>query len=280
MALPTTDSSTSTWRRINRSDIEWEDTYPPGHSEVVPVRWLSKQDPHIAEAKLSPGFVSLAHWHPSDVIYLFTEGSLRMPAEPGVASLAPVSEADDAVVADGVLYEAGDIRWVRGGTPYGPELVGPDGARFYVFSFGGEPEVGVLPTDPAPVSIDFNSESSWRARWADGIWESARLDGHDLEISFRVLGDVGVHAILIRLEAGTEIPAHWCDTKTLMVPVSGAFSIEGEGTYQEGNIRVCERRSTSGPLHVGKNGAEFVHISSGGPLFMTLGVPGLTSAHS
>ena len=263
MEQSATTPSTTGWRRVNRSDIEWEDTYPAGHSSVVPVRWLSTQDPYIAEAKLSPWFVSLAHWHPFDTIYMFTEeGSMRMPAEPGEFSLDPVSEADDSVVADGVRYQYGDIRWVRGGTPYGPELIGPEGARFFVFSFGGEPTMG---EDLAPVAADFGTPRHWRATLGEGEWHL--IDRPDLDLEYQVLGDVGVHALLIRLGADSVVPAHWCDEYTVIVPYRGSFTIEGEGAYELGDVRICDRRTTYGPIRAGGEGAEFVQISPNGPLF-------------
>jgi hypothetical protein len=56
------------------------------------------------------------HWHPHDTIYIVKSGELIIESEGS--------------------YRPGDVRWVNGGRPYGPETAGPDGCEFYIMSTG------------------------------------------------------------------------------------------------------------------------------------------------
>jgi hypothetical protein len=60
--------------------------------------------------RLGPGASSPRHWHPSDTVYIVRKGELVIPGEGS--------------------YREGEVRWVRGGTAYGPEMGGPDGVEF------------------------------------------------------------------------------------------------------------------------------------------------------
>jgi hypothetical protein len=73
-----------------------------------------------------PNYVGKVHWHPVDTLYIIRAGQFIVQGEG--------------------TYEAGDIRWVKAGTPYGPESAGPDGCEVYLIAAGVFP----LPTfDPA-----------------------------------------------------------------------------------------------------------------------------------
>ena len=80
--------------------------------------------------RLGPGAASPRHWHPSDTVYIVRRGELVIPGEG--------------------TYREGEVRWVRGGTAYGPEMGGPDGVEFWFVSMGAfgtfDPDV----TPPPP----------------------------------------------------------------------------------------------------------------------------------
>ena len=72
-----------------------------------------------------PNYVGKVHWHPADTVYVVRRGQFIVEGEG--------------------TYEPGDIRWVKAGTPYGPERAGPDGCEVLLVAAGTFP----LPThDP------------------------------------------------------------------------------------------------------------------------------------
>jgi hypothetical protein len=77
--------------------------------------------------RLGPGASSPRHWHPSDTVYIVRRGELVIPGEGS--------------------YREGEVRWVRGGTAYGPEMGGPDGVEFWFVSMG---PFGTIDPDVTP----------------------------------------------------------------------------------------------------------------------------------
>jgi hypothetical protein len=72
-----------------------------------------------------PNYVGKVHWHPADTVYVVRRGQFIVDGEG--------------------TYEVGDLRWVKAGTPYGPERAGPDGCEVLLIAKGTFP----LPThDP------------------------------------------------------------------------------------------------------------------------------------
>ncbi len=75
---------------------------------------------------LPPNYVGKVHSHPADTVYVIRRGQFIVEGEG--------------------TYEVGDIRWVKAGTPYGPEGAGPEGCDVMLIGSGSFP----LPTnDPA-----------------------------------------------------------------------------------------------------------------------------------
>lgn len=66
--------------------------------------------------RFAPGQRGEPHWHPSDTLYVFLEGSLT--------------------IEDEATYTAGEVRFVNGGFAYGAEIGGPDGCLFIFISLG------------------------------------------------------------------------------------------------------------------------------------------------
>lgn len=66
-----------------------------------------------------PHYVGKVHWHPTDTIYVIRKGQFIVEGEG--------------------TYEVGDIRWVKAGTPYGPEKAGPDGCEVMLIGAGKFP---------------------------------------------------------------------------------------------------------------------------------------------
>lgn len=66
--------------------------------------------------RFPPDYVAPSHWHPSDTVYIITQGLFIVEGEGE--------------------YRPGQIRWVGGGYAYGAETAGPEGCEFYLLSLG------------------------------------------------------------------------------------------------------------------------------------------------
>jgi hypothetical protein len=66
--------------------------------------------------RFAPHYIAPSHWHPSNTIYIITQGVFNVEGEK--------------------TYYPGDVRWIRGGYPYGAESAGPEGCEFYLASLG------------------------------------------------------------------------------------------------------------------------------------------------
>jgi len=107
----------------------------PDPVDGSPLTWRRTLiEPHTGHAvfhvRFGPDQRGEAHWHPSDTLYVFLEGSLRVEGE--------------------AEYHAGQVRFVRGGFAYGAEVGGPEGCEFLFVSLGEygrfDPDV-----DPPPL---------------------------------------------------------------------------------------------------------------------------------
>lgn len=86
-----------------------------------PVTWRKTLvDPESGHAvflvRFGAGQRGEPHWHPSDTVYVFLEGSLTVEGE--------------------ATYQAGEMRLVEGGFAYGAEVGGPEGCTFLFISLG------------------------------------------------------------------------------------------------------------------------------------------------
>jgi hypothetical protein len=107
------------WQRIRLNDVPWQ---PLEDHPGISTKFLGEnQDtgPWALHVRFEPECGDPPHWHTSDTIYVITAGEM--------------SFGDEGV------YGVGDVRWVRAGTFYGPELAGKDGCEFLLISSGGPP---------------------------------------------------------------------------------------------------------------------------------------------
>ena len=128
------------WRRPSggpdlgpRRVIHIDDTRPAERNEANPpsaisLRPLTGEDSELAVLIFTfpPHYVGKVHWHPADTVYVVRRGQFIVEGEG--------------------TFEVGDIRWVKAGTPYGPESAGAEGCDVMLIAAGSFP----LPTyDPA-----------------------------------------------------------------------------------------------------------------------------------
>jgi redox-sensitive bicupin YhaK (pirin superfamily) len=89
-------------------------------SDKVQVQFLGEDwesGPWIVPNRFPPNCKAAKHAHNFDTIYYILKGTMSFNDGSG-------------------WYSAGDLRWVRKGTTYGPEEAGPDGCEFLLVSYG------------------------------------------------------------------------------------------------------------------------------------------------
>ena len=107
------ESGRAPWGRVSVHDVEWERPAGP----PLQVQALLTDDPHLLNVRFAPEAVIGEHWHDHDTLCFITRGSMLLGEEGS--------------------FQAGDIRWVRGGYRQGPGETGSDGAEFLLLSCGG-----------------------------------------------------------------------------------------------------------------------------------------------
>jgi hypothetical protein len=104
------------WRKATLDDVDWQ---PVEGFPGVSMKFLGEsleRGPWVLQVQHAPGYVENRHWHEADTVYIFTAGEMR--------------------VADEATYRPGDVRWVRAGLLYGPEIAGPQGCEFILVGAG------------------------------------------------------------------------------------------------------------------------------------------------
>lgn len=118
-------------RRASLRDTPFLDFPDAAGRETQPVQLLFTDGPHVLRTRFNPRFTAGEHWHDYDTVYFVRGGGMQFgPQEP--------------------WYEAGDIRWVRGGHAYGPEQPGPAGVDFILVSLGGPVSLHWADLEAAP----------------------------------------------------------------------------------------------------------------------------------
>ena len=255
------------WARIECNSVAWE-SFEEGLADetTTDVRWLQAQDPWIVEARHPATSVSPAHYHPSDVIYLYTGGSVSMSAEPG-----QIGEARQPT-----SYRAGDLRFVKAGTVYGPETTGPDGSQFYTFTFGKRPSVAYASVDQQAAGTEDltppGSDVWWRGRWDGSDWTevSVGVDGTAIKASGQILSTFGVHAAMIRLGSNEELGSISHDSDWILLPVAGLIQIGSEESYGLSCFRWTAGGECCGPIVGGPTGGVILLLSASRPVASAL----------
>lgn len=126
-APPTTSSGVG---RVDIDDEPWVEFVDPHGRLRTPAKVLSPTDPCILLVKFEADVHVDPHSHPFDTLYIPLQGEVNFN-DPGESPLRP-----------------GQLRWVRAGHVYGPEIGGPDGAEVLVIGMKGV------------ISIDWDAEAS------------------------------------------------------------------------------------------------------------------------
>jgi redox-sensitive bicupin YhaK (pirin superfamily) len=237
-------SSEPLWLRPD--DFAWEQFPDPHGRPTTPVRILHGGVPFVLEAHFPPGFRAGLHWHPHDTIYVITAGALQF--------------------GDEGWFRPGDLRWVRGGHSYGPELAGPEGVRFHLVSLGGP--VGLNWSDLHAVPPELVARLDAFERVAGRV----QLDDPDLRwdevrgADIRVATLAADHPFVMRvaLGPGAPLPARSTACGTLAFVREGAVS-SGSKRLVAGGLRLCRVPPDAQRLIAGPEGADVLLLGLGAP---------------
>lgn len=230
--------------RLHPADHAWEQFPDPHGRPTTPVRILHAGVPFVLEADFPPGFRAGLHWHPHDTIYVITAGSLQF--------------------GDEGWFRPGDVRWVRGGHSYGPELAGDEGVRFHLVSLGGPiglnwSDLYAVPADVASRLASFDTRAgrlsleatglTWAASGAPGARVAALASGHP-------------YAVRVALAPGARMPARSARCGTLAYVRGRSLAGPGESLVA-GDLRLCATAPDDRALVAGGDGADVLLLGLG-----------------
>jgi hypothetical protein len=244
-----TGTGTATCLRIRPADHAWEQFQDPHGRPTTPVRILRHDDPYVLEADFPPGFYAGVHWHPHDTLYVITAGEMQF--------------------GDEGWFRPGDIRWVRGGHPYGPETAGPDGVRFFLVSLGGP--VGLNWADLHEVPAELQARLASFSQIAGRLTLTEHLAPWPAEaplpgVQADVLSVGHPPVLRLKLAAGARLPAHAVSADALAYVLAGGIAFEGEPPLDAGDLRWSRGGAVAGAAVAGAAGADLVMLGLDGPL--------------
>lgn len=105
--------------RVSIDDVAWVEYVDAADRLRTPAKVLSPIAPCVLLVKFAPHLHVAPHSHPFDVLYIPLKGQVDFgdPGEPPLTT--------------------GQIRWVKAGHTYGPEVGGPEGAEVLIISMDG-----------------------------------------------------------------------------------------------------------------------------------------------
>jgi len=108
----------------------WQAFVDPVGRPTQPVQVLLEGRLSALRTRFEPAYTAGEHWHDFDTLYFIMAGDMRFGFEG--------------------QYYTFDIRQVKGGFSYGPEVPGPDGVEFVLFSCGGPVNLHWADLESAP----------------------------------------------------------------------------------------------------------------------------------
>jgi len=225
------------------SEVEWELFHDPHGRPTTPVRMLKTDGPSFLETKFDPNFHIGHHWHPFDTLYFIMEGEM---------SIGPEGN-----------FVRGDVRWIKAGHAYGPELSGDEGVRFFLMSLGDE--IGLNWADLYDTPAELNERlEQLPERWGRVNVNEVPPGELAAGAQVRTLCDGNPYIERVELAPGATLAPYRHDVDALYLVFSGAMDIDGEGSYDAEEIRWVPAGHTTTATMAGAEGADLIIIGIGG----------------
>lgn len=234
-------ASSQAAQHIKPSDVEWELFHDPHGRPTTPVRMLKTDGPSFLETKFTPWFCIGHHWHPYDTLYIITEGEM---------SIGPEGN-----------FVPGDVRWIKAGHHYGPEVAGPEGVRFFLMSLGDvDLNWADLYETPEPLTK--------RLEQLPDVW--GRVNVNDVPATelaagcqVQTLSDGDPYIQRLQIEPGGTLASYHHDVDALHMVYSGNIEVAGEGLIDTEEFRWVPAGTTTANTTAGAQGAELLVIGIG-----------------
>lgn len=225
------------------SKVEWELFHDPHGRPTTPVRMLKTDGPSFLETKFEPNFSIGHHWHPFDTLYFIMEGNMTIGPEGN--------------------FVPGDVRWIKAGHVYGPEVSGADGVRFFLMSQGDE--IGLNWSDlyetPAPLNERLEQLPE---RWGRVNMNDVPATELAVGSQIRTLCSSDPYIERVEIAPGATLASYHHDVDALYLVYSGAMDVTGEGRFDSEEIRWVPAGHTTPGTTAGAQGADLVIVGIGG----------------
>tara|TARA_A100001037_G_C15101645_1_gene614290 strand:- start:274 stop:1014 length:741 start_codon:yes stop_codon:yes gene_type:complete len=223
--------------------IEWELFHDPHGRPTTPVRMLKTDGPSFLETKFEPNFSIGHHWHPFDTLYIIMDGNMTIGPEGN--------------------FVPGDIRWIKAGHVYGPEVSGDKGVRFFLMSMGDEIGLNWADLYETPQNLSERLETlpdRWGRVNFNEVEAEALIEGATLQ----TLSDSNPYIQRIKLQREAILAAHKFDRDTLCMVYSGEIAVKNEGELNSEQFRWIPAGTATEEITAGPEGAELIAIGVDG----------------
>lgn len=225
------------------SAVDWELFHDPHGRPTTPVRMLKTDGPSFLETTFEPNFSIGHHWHPFDTLYFIMEGEM---------SIGPEGN-----------FVPGDVRWIKAGHVYGPELSGDDGVRFFLMSMGDEIGLNWADLYDTPAVLSERLEQlpdRWGRANIDDVPASELARGAEI----RTLCSEDPYIERVQIAPGGSLAEYHHDVDALYLVFSGTMEIAGEGFFDTEEIRWVPAGHATANTTAGDQGADLIIVGIGG----------------
>ena len=231
-----------TTTRIRPSDVDWELFHDPHGRPTTPVRMLKTDGPSFLETKFEPNFEIGHHWHPFDTLYIIMDGNMTIGPEGN--------------------FVPGDVRWIKAGHHYGPEISGPNGVRFFLMAFGDE--IGLNWADlyetPAPLAERLAQlPDVWGRRNMGDVPATELAAGCQIQ----TISSDDPFIQRVQIAPGATVPAYSHNVGALYLLRGGSMAVAGDDTFDTEDVRWLAAGQKSGAVTAGADGADLIVIGIG-----------------
>jgi redox-sensitive bicupin YhaK (pirin superfamily) len=225
------------------AEIEWELFHDPHGRPTTPVRMLKTDGPSFLETKFDPDFYIGHHWHPFDTLYFLMEGNMTIGPEGN--------------------FVPGDIRWIKAGHAYGPEVAGPDGVRFFLMALGDEIGLNWADLYDTPADLDARLETL-PERWGRANVNDGAATDLAPGAQVQTLGDGDPYIQRVQIAPGETLASYHHDVGALYLVRVGTIEVAGEGLFDTEDSRWVPAGHQTKGTTAGPEGADLIIVGIGG----------------
>ena len=223
-------------------EVDWELFHDPHGRPTTPVRMLKTDGPSFLETKFEPNFSIGHHWHPFDTLYIIVEGNMTIGPEGN--------------------FLPGDVRWIKAGHVYGPEVSGDDGVRFFLMSMGDEIGLNWSDLYDTPEKLNQRLETLPK-RWGRANINDAPKNELLSNVAIQTLTEENPYIQRLEIGPSATINAYQHDVDALYMVSGGEINVAKEGILETEHFRWLPANTATESITAGTEGAELLIIGMG-----------------